>query len=160
MTSLVKQYVTDLAHARGIVLDANVALLYVVGSIDPKLIPKHDRTSAYHPNDFWTVQMLVSKARSSFTIPHTLTEISNLGDMTPRFRLAFRDRFRDIEELNIKSIGGFDSPFFIKSGLTDAILVEVALQNYLVVTADHGLYSIITSQNKSCINFNYLKDRP
>jgi len=160
MTTLTEQYVNDIVQAQGIVLDANVAMLYVVGSINPKQIPKHHRTSAYHSNDYWTLLTLVSKARTSFAVPHTLTELSNLGDTTPLFRLAFRSLFRDIEELPLKSIVGFDSNVFIRSGLTDAMLVEVAQQNYLVITADHALYSFITNLGRPCINFNYLKERP
>ena len=159
MKTLIDEYSEQVARSQGIILDSNVALLYVIGLISPNLISKHDRTSGFRPNGFWTLDGIIQRAKALFTIPHTLTEVSNLGGRSEWIREVFRATFRPIEELSLKSIQGFDSEFFSAMGLTDAMLFEIANLNYLVVAIDHTLYSCITARGKPCINFTYLQER-
>lgn len=147
------------AQAKGIILDANVTLLYVVGSIDHKWISRHKRTSQFQPIDFFTILQIVQLAKKSFAVPHVLAEVSNLGGKQELFREAFRLAFHQSEELHMNSSQGFGSKTFLDLGLTDAVLYEMARQDYLVVTTDHSLYSFITSDGQPCINFAYLKER-
>ena len=97
--SLIDDYCDTTLKASGIILDANVALLYVVGSIDHKLIARHERTSEYQPIDFFTILQIVQLAKKSYSVPHVLTEISNLGGKQLLFREAFRMAFHSCDEL-------------------------------------------------------------
>lgn len=61
----------------GILLDTNVLLLYLVGSIDPQNVGRFKRTAKYDENDFRILSNLVNLFKTNVTTPHILTEASN-----------------------------------------------------------------------------------
>ena len=65
---------------KGIVLDTNLLLLFVVGSYNPELISKFDRVKSYKIDDFENILIITSKFKTIFTSPNILTELTNLID--------------------------------------------------------------------------------
>ncbi len=63
---------------KGLLIDTNSALLYLVGSFDPSLIRNHSRTSKYSEDDFDKVSKFIEFFVEMITTPHVLAEISNL----------------------------------------------------------------------------------
>ena len=64
--------------SRGIFVDANLLVLFVVGSTDTGLIAKHRRLRTLDPEDYERLADMVARAGRVLVTPNTLTEASNL----------------------------------------------------------------------------------
>ena len=62
----------------GYFVDANLLVLFVVGSESPDLIPKHRRLKGYLAEDYDLLFLLLDEVDQVFVTPNTLTETSNL----------------------------------------------------------------------------------
>lgn len=67
-------------RTQGLLIDTNILLLFVVGSVNPDLIPKLSCTSNYSIQDFQIVETAIDFFETKVTTPHILTEVSNLVD--------------------------------------------------------------------------------
>lgn len=162
MSSYVELLV-DKFKAKGILVDANLALLYLVGSFEPRLIGdgKYNKLSKYVLEDYELLVKFKSIFKKAVTTPHVLTEISNLTTDLPEptrgFCLGkFCEAFIDIEELAIPSLDAARRPEFHFLGLTDSALAIVANQ-YLVVTDDARLVMKLNESGLEALNFNHLR---
>ena len=63
---------------KGILIDTNILLLYIVGAVDINLIRNFGRTAEFAENDFYVVSKFVDYFDIKITTPHILTEVSNL----------------------------------------------------------------------------------
>ena len=61
-----------------LVLDANLTLLFVVGTAKLGYIGQHKRLSTYTTEDFELLRGFIAQARIVTVTPNTLTETSNL----------------------------------------------------------------------------------
>ncbi|AQG78174.1 hypothetical protein AWR27_01710 [Spirosoma montaniterrae] len=67
------------SDSRGLIIDTNLIVLLVVGSVDPKRISSHKRLSKYTNDDFSILKSFVQRFRHPlYTTPNILTEASNL----------------------------------------------------------------------------------
>ncbi len=62
----------------GIIVDTNLLLLLMVGMVDPSRIEEFKRTKKFASIDFNTVASIVSLSSMIITIPHILSEVSDL----------------------------------------------------------------------------------
>ena len=81
----------------GILIDTNILLLFVVGSLNPDLIPKISRTASFSFQDFQIVEKTIDFFDNKITTPHILTEVSNLID-----RVEIQDALRTYVEIAIE----------------------------------------------------------
>jgi hypothetical protein len=153
----------DRFKSKGILIDANLALLYLVGSHDIRLIGdgKYNKLSKYVPEDYELIIRLKNVFKKAVTTPHVLTEISNLTTDLPERTKAdclkkFYETFVEIEELVIPSLEAAQRPEFHFLGLTDSALAIVANQ-YLVVTDDARLVMKLNESGLEALNFNHLR---
>jgi len=149
--------------AKGVLVDSNLALLYLVGSFDLHLIGdgKFNKLSKYVPEDYELLVRLKSVFKKAVTTPHVLTEISNLANDLPERTKAeclkkFYETFVGIEELAIPSLEAALRPEFHFLGLTDSALAIVANQ-YLIVTDDARLVMKLNQSGLEALNFNHLR---
>src|SRR6266481_2713988 len=71
-------------HAsNGVLIDANLLLLHVVGAHDRRLVSTFKRLSAFAPEDLDTLVAVTRHFRSILVTPHILTEVSNLAGSLP-----------------------------------------------------------------------------
>ena len=98
-------------QGRGLLIDSNLALLYLVGGHDPRLVGdgKYNKLSNYDLDDYRLLVRLKSLFRKAVTTPHVLTEVSNLVcDLPEQTKSAclgkFYATFVTIEELPIASM--------------------------------------------------------
>lgn len=63
---------------KGLLIDTNILLLYIVGAVDINLIRNFGRTANFAENDFYVVSKFVDYFDIKITTPHILTEVSNL----------------------------------------------------------------------------------
>ena len=65
-------------HPRSVLVDANLMLVFVVGSYEPLYVSKHKNTRGYSSEDFYLLRELLAQTHARITTPHILTEVSNL----------------------------------------------------------------------------------
>jgi hypothetical protein len=150
-------------RSKGILIDANLALLYLVGSYEIRLIGdgKFNKLSKYVLEDFEILVRLKKLFKTSVTTPHVLTEVSNLANDLPEQTKAgclkkFYETFVEIEELLIPSMGAAQRKKFPYLGLTDSGLAIVSDQ-YLIVTDDARLVKKLNESGLEALNFNHLR---
>ena len=148
---------------RGIFIDAQLLVLFVVGRLDPALILRHRRLSSFSIADFDTLSSFVEEAAQIFVTPNTLTEASNLlrqhgeperGDILDQLRRLIEES----REIVIASRTAASREEFRRLGLADAVLIEAASAEMPLLTADGQLYrSTLDEEPQSCVNFNHLR---
>lgn len=153
----------DLAQKAGLLLDANLLVLYVIGCYDPKRITQNKRTNRYTAEDFNFLVDLMSRFRQLATTPNILTEVSNLLEgvvyqygpvlaMLPELM----KRFVELHEPShpIMSDRGKE---FIKFGLSDTVSCQVVDQNYVLLTDDFDLCYYLLNNGSDAVNFTNLR---
>lgn len=148
---------------KGILIDANLALLYLVGGYDLRLVGdgKYNKLSKYDAEDYHLLLRLKKVFKKAVTTPHVLTEVSNLINDLPEKTKAeclkkFYDTFVEIDELSIPSMEAAQRPEFHFLGLTDSALALVSDQ-FLIVTDDARLVKKMNESQLEALNFNHLR---
>ena len=156
-------YLIEKYLAKGLLIDSNLALLYLVGGHDSRLIGdgKYNKLSNYTLEDFRILVRLKSIFRKTVTTPHVLTEVSNLaGDLPELTKSAclkkFHAAFVRIDELHIPSMDAALWQDFHFLGLTDSGLALVS-REYLIVTDDARLVKKLGDAGLEALNFNHLR---
>ena len=109
---------------RGIILDANLLLLIVVGDIGEDRIRSFKRTRKYEPEDYRLVKSIVSFFPRVIVTPNVLTEVSNLLShldenwQTLAFQI-FQNQIDVLDEIFISSKTVWSNEIFLSLGLTD-----------------------------------------
>ena len=146
MASVLETLVVEYAP-RGLLVDTNVLLLYLVGLFDRTFVERFKRTRArgYTADDFAIASNLMRCFRRVVTTPHILAEVSNLSFQMEEPRLIgyFRIVVRVLRGLHEQSVPKdliLDSPrlgLLPKIGFTDLSILEAAKRSkYLVLTDD------------------------
>jgi hypothetical protein len=151
-------------HRRsGLLLDANLLLLYQVGLFDERAIKTFPHTKRYTIEDFHLLAKLVGWFTTVVTTPNILTEVSNLSGKLGesnllRFQEAFKGTIDVIEEKYCASQQATASPAFAKFGLTDAGIASLVSEHrFLVLTDDLRLANWLQSKGFDVLNFNHIR---
>ena len=152
-------------RARGILVDTNVLLLYLVGSVDPELIRRHKRTAQFTIEDYDTLEELLSAFSVVITTPSILTETNNLAGQigNPAREMIFAALSREagvMRERHVAVSRLTQEAVFIDFGITDAGIAVAAQKGYLILTDDFALSSYLSSEGHDVINFNHLRNYP
>jgi len=149
-------------RTKGIVVDTNLLLLYVVGAQDPDRIDRFSRTDTFTTDDFALLDRLLGYFETAVTTPPILTEVSNLlGQLPKRPRrectVLFRALIPKFDERHRPSAAVCDHPYFVRFRLTDAGIATLSDDSHLVVTDDLPLYHRLANDQHAVINFNHLR---
>lgn len=140
----------------GVLIDTNILLLFIVGSLNPDLIPKVSRTANFSFQDFQIVEKTIDFFDNKITTPHILTEVSNLIDRV-EIQDAFRSYVEIVVEQFIESSRVITNEMFSKFGLTDAAILELSKDSYLVLTDDGPLLGLLENKGVDAISLNMLR---
>ncbi len=156
-------YLVSKYSNKGIILDTNLLLLYLIGLFDPGLIQKFKRTDKYSNEDFVLIGNFVSKFNHVIITPHILAELSSLSKdladafLYPYFQVLINTLSHYTEE-NISKDIIFQNPFLSKIGVTDVAIHQLSMQNaYLVFTDDMKLSSFLQYSGVDVINLNHIR---
>ncbi|HEX8072717.1 MAG TPA: PIN domain-containing protein [Pyrinomonadaceae bacterium] len=149
-------------QSKGILVDTNLLLLYFIGIYDPQRIPRFKRTMIFAVEDFYTLLGFFKYFRKVVTTPNILTEVNSLANqLSENLKIAFYPKFADqltvLEEHYITSMEVSSTPFFLKLGLTDAGILNLAQGQYLVLTDDFRLVGYLEKHGVDVINFNHIR---
>lgn len=147
---------------KGLLLDANLLLLYLVGELDVKLVPSFKRTRAFTVEDFLLLKAVVSFFPILVTIPGVLAEVNSLaghldGRRQTAFRTLFERKIRVLKEDYAPSREAAYSPAFRRLGLTDAAIILACRDKYLALSADFPLTQFVESNFLDVVNFNHIR---
>lgn len=147
----------------GVLVDTNLLLLFFTGGYDRGLVERFPRTAdRFVSADFDTLAALLTGFERVITTPHILTETSNLlGQLSGRAKTAcFELLARSIPAMRETHVAGEHlarGEPFVKLGITDASIIEVAAEPYLVLTDDFRLYNFLATRGVDVLNFNNIR---
>ena len=163
MDGLTHEQVLIERHLRtGVLLDANLLLLYQVGRFNESAIKTFPHTKQYTTDDFRLLERVVKRFSSVVTTPNILTEVSNLSGKLnavslKSFREAFKTTIDLVGEYYCTSKVASDGSAFLKFGLTDAGIISICRNKFLVLTDDLPLAQWLASKGIDVLNFNHIR---
>lgn len=153
----------DRFRSKGVLIDANLLLLYVVGRYDDGIIRRgaFNRLSAYGFEDYSLLRGLMLLFNRYVTTPHVLTEVSNwIGKLPSVQETECLGRFADIltgfTELAVESFEIALHPRFSYLGLTDTAIAKFASE-YLVLTDDARFVVHLNEMGLDALNINHIR---
>jgi hypothetical protein len=149
---------------RKLLVDSNILLLYIVGSLSLDRIARHKRTDTFTVEDYWRLSKLLDQFGGIVVTPNVLTEVSNLLAYTDeRSRLLLLawlgSRVAALDERYVPSREAVEAAEFSRLGLTDASILSCPTQDLTVLTDDIHLYLALQRKGAEVINFNHLRDQ-
>jgi len=137
-------------------LDANLLLLFLIGTLDRTLIARFKRTAGFSEDDFDVLLNFVPLFRILITTPQLLTEVSSLANALPESLKPIWNRHlmqhaEQVLEVAKPSIELMRQPAFLAFGLGDASIFATA-QNTLILTDDFRLSGLLRSRDLAVIN--------
>ncbi|HQU91659.1 MAG TPA: hypothetical protein PLK77_05145 [Pyrinomonadaceae bacterium] len=140
----------------GVLIDTNLLLLFIVGSVDSDLISQISRTSNYSFQDFQLVEKAVDFFETKITTPHILTEVSNLISRL-ELQQGLSTYIQKASEEFVESSQVVVNKFFTTFGLTDTAVLDLAINRYLVLTDDGPLFGMLTNSGADAVNLDTLR---
>lgn len=145
-------------RTKGILIDTNILLLFLVGSVSPDLIPRISRTSNFSFQDFQIISNTIDFFDVKVTTPHVLTEVSNLIGRRSIIQTALRSYVEIVEERFLESTKVVSDEAFLKFGLTDTAILDLAKDSYLVLTDDRPLFGLLMNMGVDAITLDSLRN--
>lgn len=147
---------------RGVVIDANLLLLFFLGSYDRKQISTNKRLAMFTESDLDLLTKVLKQFSQIVTTPNILTEVSNLSNAIPDTKKAayfswFARSLAVLQEEYVSSTTALGNRW-ARFGLTDAGIAEIAKNRYLVLTDDLRLSRSLESDGVETLNFNHLRE--
>lgn len=161
MLELDAQALIQKHKAKGVLIDANLLVLFLVGTVNRRRILDFKRTQNFDINDFELLENLIAWFGKLMATPHVLSQVSDLTDLPGKERLTIRTLFKALVERMEES---YDTsrvlvadPIFGRLGLTDAAIATVCSRGILVLTADVNLALAIRRRGADVLNFNHVR---
>ncbi|MGX9727142.1 MAG: PIN domain-containing protein [Candidatus Electronema sp. VV] len=147
-----------------LLIDTNLLVLFVVGTAAKEYIAKHKKLTEFTIEDYDMLVRIVSGASEVLVTPNTLTETSNLAayigePARSKVLDVLRAVSRDSQERYVPSSAAAQRNEFIRLGLADAALLEIAAKDVALLTTDFDLYNAALKKGAKAFNFNHLRDR-
>jgi hypothetical protein len=152
LSTLVGKY-----RQKGIFVDSEILLLFIVGSKSPGLIKNIGRTAKFNENDFILVSEFIENFDLKITSPHVLTEVSDLLKKDEDLHIILKTYINLAVEKFLTSKEIAESASFRKFGLADSAIIESSKNKYLIFTADNPFYGYLINQGIDSVNFDSLK---
>ena len=156
--SQLREYAT-----RGVLVDSNILLLYVVGKFDRRLVGSWKRLRTFAQSDFDILTRVLGLFSKIATTPNILTEVNSFANqLAENLRRRFLESLTvEIEVIDERYVPSHDlaaDAHFSRFGLTDIGIVHAARNRFLVLTDDLRLWDFLARNNVAAFNFNHLRD--
>ena len=134
-------------YTKGIIIDTNILLLYLVGRVNRERIPRFKRTQQFIPEDYDLLLRLVENFQKVVTTPNILTEVNSLANQLgkpekTRCLITFTWLISQITEEYIESEAVASNDVFSRFGLTDCgiMLLTKDEKNELLPSGGEGRF--------------------
>ncbi|MBN3891152.1 MAG: PIN domain-containing protein [Nostoc sp.] len=160
IASLVRRYCQ-----KGVLIDTNILLLFLVGSVNQERITKFNRTQQFIPEDYELLLEFIARFQKLVTTPNILTEVNSLANQLGEPERSqcfaifaqFVKNVALLDEYYVNSLDAVNTEKFVKFGLTDSGILTLSKGKYLVLTDDFKLASYLQSVEVDVINFNNIR---
>ncbi|MEH1950509.1 MAG: PIN domain-containing protein [Nostoc sp.] len=150
---------------KGVLIDTNILLLFLVGSVNQERITKFNRTQKFIPEDYELLLEFIARFQKLVTTPDILTEVNSLvnqlgePERSQCFEIfaQFVKNVALLDEYYVNSLDAVNTEKFVKFGLTDSGILTLSKGKYLVLTDDFKLASYLQSVEVDVINFNNIR---
>lgn len=152
----------DPTSAAGLLVDANLLVLFTVGAVNRGRIEQFKRTRQYTKTDYDLLLRALGRFKTLFTVAHVMAEVSNLTDLSSSEKLQARHVLKEtlsiLNEAEMPSARAADERHYPALGLVDAAIAAVARQRDCVVLRDDlDLYLSLSRDNVRVLNFTHLR---
>ena len=149
---------------RKLLLDTNLLSVLAVGLANEAYLSAHKGFKAYGLEDLCALKGMAEASTGLVVTPNTLTETCNLVDrLHSRARALVYQQLtaliQNAEEIYVESSIIAGQKAFLRLGLTDAVMLNLANRKAWLVTADLDLYLAAHAAGYDALNFNYLPHR-
>jgi rRNA-processing protein FCF1 len=142
---------------KGLLIDTNITLLYIVGSFDINLVRNFKRTDMFTEEDFEKVSKFIDYFDLRITTPHVLTEVSDFIDNRQNLQAVLKIYIENTKEIFSESLELSKKETFLKSGLADTAVTYTAKNSYLIFTDDRPLYGFLTNLQIDVVNLDQIR---
>ncbi len=144
--------------SKTIVLDTNLLILFIVGTVSKHYIPAHKKLHPVYTSEHYDLLIELIKKAEFLVTPHTLTETSNLlkrinDPARTEIYQYFQNLIGKVQERYVTAQDASKRTEFIHLGITDSILLELGKENITLLTADHQLHCAALNSNHPTVNF-------
>jgi hypothetical protein len=143
-----------------LVVDANLLVLIVVGSLAPERIERFARTKKYTGDDFNLAREFIARFRWTVTTPHILSQVSDLlqfqrvhGDLGAAIIATLRHIYATTHELQVPARNLAREPSYPEIGLADCSIMDAASRGCTIFSDDLALHNVALSRGYKSINF-------
>lgn len=141
---------------KGVLVDTNILLLFLVGLFDTKLISNFKHTKKFTVEDYETLDAFLSNFNSFITTPNIITEVANLSghlaeDRKEEFSHVFARMIKQLQEFYLVSAEVVEMREFAKLGITDTGIIHLSRDDYFVLTDDFALSQSLEKTRSTCI---------
>ena len=158
-------------EGRKVLLDTNLLLLLLIGSINRRLLTTNKRVGRYSENEFLLLNRHLSDAASLLTTQHINSQTSDLGagSLHGIYRTMFLRLLRNIHVHDVGAIStikademtqpilSFDTDILDELGVADAGLINAAIESKgILFTDDLPLYLRAQRHGIDAVNFSHL----
>jgi hypothetical protein len=145
-------------RSKGILLDTNLLLLYIVGSLDIEYIAKFKRTTQYTTDDFDIVADFLRLFSHTIVTPHILTEVSDFIDNRAMLQALLKIFIeKEAEEKFTASKEIIQTQGFIEFGLADTATIYTGKDSFLIFTDDNPLYGFLSNSKIDTVSLDQLR---
>ena len=145
-----------------LLIDTNLLVLFVVGSVNRNRIENFKRTRRYSKEDYELLLRVIEQFDQLYTVAHVMAEVSNLTDLTGSERLQARRLLKEtiavLIEPEMPSARAAQSRSYADLGLVDAAIASIAEEHKCtVLTDDLDLYLALSTADVPVLNFTHLR---
>lgn len=150
-------------YTKGILINTNILLLYLVGKVNRERIARFKRTKQFIPDDYDRLLQILEGFRKIVVTSNILTEVNSLANQLgepekTQCLIKFTVLISQITEEYIESSIIADCDVFLRFGLTDCGIMLLAEDKYLVLTDDLKLHYYLKAFGIDTVNFNNLRN--
>jgi hypothetical protein len=156
ITDTYLQLMLEKYRNKGIIIDANVLLPFISGSVGSLQILRHDKTGRYSQSDLDKIVRFIDLFENKITTPHILAEVSNLIDKDRILQSALWTFIKISNEQITESAKLCEEIGFLELGLTDAGIIYHCRDSFLVVTMDGPLYNFLQTIGIDVVTFDQI----
>lgn len=148
---------------QALVLDTEILVVVIVGSIDKTLLGKTPHLKAYAPDDYELLDGFLEKFKIIAVTPHVLTEVSHfISKLEGNHRKEARRRLAALSTLlrerPVSTKHASQREEYQWLDLADCTLLVAAGPNDTVLTMDSQLCARRQQLHLPAINFNHVRD--
>jgi predicted nucleic acid-binding protein len=147
-----------------LLIDTNLLVLYVVGTVNANRVSQFKRTQAYTVADYQLLYGVMQEFAEIWTVPQVMAEVSNLTDLSGHeYELArgvLRRSILEIVESQVSSRVAAGHALFAPLGITDAAIASAAKETgCAVLTDDLELFLRLLAADVQAFNFTHLREK-